>query len=47
MFLEIGENRSLELRNEYRLKVSDSRMLRKIFGRKSDEMRGGGTEKAA
>jgi hypothetical protein len=42
MFFETGENWSLELRMEHRLKVSESRGLRKIFGSTTGVMRGDG-----
>jgi hypothetical protein len=35
------ETWSLTLREEHRLRVFESRVLRKIFGRKRDEMTGG------
>jgi hypothetical protein len=35
------ETWSLTLREEHRLRVSKNRVLRRIFGRKRDEVRGG------
>ena len=34
------ETRSLKLREEYKIKVSENRVLRKIFGPRSDEVTG-------
>jgi hypothetical protein len=36
------ETSSLTLRGEYRLRVFDNRVLRRIFGLKRDEVTGGG-----
>jgi hypothetical protein len=35
------ETRSLTLREEHRLRVFENKVLRRIFGPKRDEMRGG------
>jgi hypothetical protein len=35
------ETRSLALREEYRLRVFENKVLRRIFGPKRDEVRGG------
>jgi hypothetical protein len=41
VILYVRETRSLTLREEYRLRVFENRVLRRIFGEDRDEVKGG------